>query len=66
MIEICCCCSKVNVETLKTLVSEDQLKVGCIENCELHEGKSYGIINGEMVVTEDENAFFEAVKASQL
>lgn len=64
MIEICCCCSNVNVENIKTIVAEDQLKVGCIGNCEMHKDKSYGLINGEMVVTENENDFIEAVKAA--
>ena len=64
MIEVCCCCSKVNVEVLKSMVPEDQLKVGCIEQCESHPGKSYGMINGNMVVVENEQEFFEAVKAA--
>lgn len=64
MIEVCCCCSKVNVETLKSMVPENQLKVGCIEQCESHPGKSYGLINGVMVVVENEQEFFEAVKSA--
>lgn len=64
MIEICSCCSNVKVETLKTVVSENLLKVGCIGNCEAYKEKSYGLINGEMAVADSEEAFIELVKAS--
>lgn len=64
MVKVCCCCSKVDVEALKEVVSEDQLQVGCIDHCAGFDGKPFGLIDGELVVAEDQADFIDKVKAS--
>lgn len=50
MVKVCCCCSKVDVDQLKSQLGEENVEVGCLENCGPKEGSSFGEINGEMVV----------------
>ncbi len=62
MVKVCGHCSNVDVEALKSVVDEAKLYVGCIEHCAAHADKSYGFINGQMVVVEDSEAFVKAVQ----
>jgi uncharacterized protein YuzB (UPF0349 family) len=62
MVKICGSCSNVNPETLKSILSPDKLEVTCVFGCSSYEGKSFGFINGNLVVTDTEQDFLEAVK----
>lgn len=63
MVKVCACCSKLDVEALKSVVTEEQLQVGCIDHCAGFDGKPFGLIDGELVVAEDQADFIEIVKA---
>lgn len=62
MVKICGTCSNVNVEKLKSVLSPDQLEVTCVFGCSSYEGKSFGFINGNLVVSDTEQDFLEVVK----
>jgi uncharacterized protein YuzB (UPF0349 family) len=59
MVKVCCCCSKVDVDQLKSQLGEENVEVGCLENCGPKEGSSFGEINGEMVVVSSSDEFIE-------
>mgnify|MGYP001260881773 CR=1 FL=1 len=60
MVKVCCCCSKVDVDALKIAITEARVEVGCIEQCQGFNGKSFGIIDGELVTAENSDAFIKA------
>lgn len=62
MIKVCETCSNANLSDLKALVSEDQFSVKCLGHCEGHDGKSFGIIDGDLLVADSSEAFTAAVK----
>lgn len=64
MVKVCCCCSKVDLNALEQVVPAEKLVVGCIDQCQGFDGKTFGEINGEVVVAESSEAFIEAVKAN--
>lgn len=57
MVKVCGCCSNVELEALKTVLSEDQIEVGCIEQCQGFDGKAFGLVDGELVVAENSDQF---------
>jgi len=63
MVRVCPSCSNVDVDKLKQLISDSNLEVECIGECGQHEGQSFGYINGELVIKDTEQEFFEAVKS---
>lgn len=62
MVRVCPTCSNVDVDKLEEL-APDNVEVECIGECGQHEGKSFGFINDELVIKDNEEEFFEAVKA---
>ncbi len=62
MIKVCEHCSNVNYTELKALVEEDQFSIKCIGHCEGHDGKSFGFIDGELVIVESPEAFTAAAR----
>ena len=62
MIKVCPECSMVDMDALKSAFGEDQLEFGCVEQCQGFDGKSFGLLNGELVIAENTAAFIEAVK----
>lgn len=57
MVKICACCSKMDEKNLASKLNGEEIKVGCIDNCAESSGKPFGLINGILVVAEDEDAF---------
>jgi uncharacterized protein YuzB (UPF0349 family) len=62
MVKIFGSCSNVILETLKSILSPEQIEVTCVFGCSSYEGKSFGFINGNLVVKDTEQDFLEAVK----
>ncbi len=61
MVKVCSCCSNINVDYLKENLEGIEVKVGCVDNCAESSGKSFGLINGELVLADDEAAFVKEV-----
>ncbi|MCO8921720.1 DUF1450 domain-containing protein [Clostridioides difficile] len=62
MIRVCLNCSNVDVNKLKTLVGEENVKTGCIGQCRAFKKEAVGIIDNELEIKETEAEFFEACK----
>lgn len=60
MIRVCPNCSNVDVNKLKTLVGEENVKTGCIGQCRAFKKEAVGIIDNELEIKETEAEFFEA------
>lgn len=65
MIKVCPNCSGINVEELKTSISEENLYLGCIGLCGQNKGKSFGYINDELVIKDSSREFIEAAKLAK-
>lgn len=50
MIRVCEHCSNINIEQLKEAVGEEQIQVGCIEDCAAYKTEAYGYVNDELIV----------------
>lgn len=57
MIQVCKHCSNLDIDALTAVVPSEKVAVGCFDQCALHADKPYGMIDGEIVVTEDQAAF---------
>lgn len=57
MVKICSCCSKMDEKSLALKLNGEEIEVGCVDNCAESSGKPFGLINGILVVAEDEDAF---------
>lgn len=57
MIKICPSCSRIDEKMLATKLSNEEIELGCIDHCGESAGKSFGLVNGILVVAEDEEAF---------
>lgn len=63
MVKVCKCCSNMDVEVLKSQIEGIEVELGCVDNCTDASGKAFGLINEELVVVEDVNAFAKEVLA---
>lgn len=63
VVKVCGDCSNVSIDVLKAIVPEDELLVHCLGHCEGHQGKFFGVVNGELVIKDTEASFLEHVKA---
>ncbi|HBF3439297.1 TPA: DUF1450 domain-containing protein, partial [Clostridioides difficile] len=54
MIRVCPNCSNVDVNKLKTLVGEENVKTGCIGQCRAFKKEAVGIIDNELEIKETE------------
>lgn len=61
MIIVCSRCSGVNIKELKEALG-DNVKSGCIGECGEHSGKSFGYIDGELVIKKSSQDFIDAAK----
>ena len=62
MIRVCPYCSNIDVNKLKETVGEENVKTGCIGACRAFSKEAVGKINGELVIKQTEEEFFEACK----
>ena len=62
MIRVCPFCSNVDVNKIKELVGEENVKTGCIGACRSFSKEAVGKINGELVIKQTEDEFLEAAK----
>lgn len=62
MIRVCPYCSNINVDKLKNTIGEENVKTGCIGACRSFSKEAVGKINGELVIKQTEEEFFEDAK----
>lgn len=60
MVRVCPYCSNVDVDKLKELVGEENVKTGCIGQCRAFKKEAVGRIDGELVIKETQDEFFAA------
>ncbi len=63
MVKVCKHCSNIQIENLQKVISSDDIEIGCIEHCEEHPEKVYGLIDGQLVVCDDESQFITIVSS---
>ncbi|MDF2633872.1 MAG: hypothetical protein K0R78_746 [Pelosinus sp.] len=61
MVRVCSNCTAIDIDQLEKLIP-GELEVECIGECGQHEGKFFGYIDDELVITDTEEEFFEEVK----
>ncbi len=61
MVRVCSNCTAIDIDQLEKLI-QGELEVECIGECGQHEGKFFGYIDDELVITDTEEEFFEEVK----
>lgn len=59
MIRVCPYCSNVDVNKLKEIAGEKNVKTGCIGACRAFSKEAVGKIDGELVIKQSEKDFFE-------
>ena len=62
MIRVCPFCSNVDVNKIKELVGEENVKTGCIGKCRAFKKEAVGFIDGELVIKENEELFLKELK----
>lgn len=62
MIRVCPYCSNIDVNKLKEIAGEENVKTGCIGACRAFSKEAVGKIDGELVIKQTEEEFFELCK----
>ena len=62
MVKVCERCSNVDINELTRVVGTEKIEVGCIGNCAAYKDQAYGIINDELVVEENSQAWINKAK----
>lgn len=62
MVRVCPYCSNVDVDKLKEVVGEENVKTGCVGMCRAYKTEAAGKIDGEVVIKQTEAEFIEACK----
>ena len=62
-VKVCKKCSGFDVTELKGKVKSVDYTTGCIGLCGKHAGKVFGYLNGELVVCDTKEEFFEKIAA---
>lgn len=62
MIRVCPYCSNIDVNKLKEIVGEENVKTGCIGACRAFSKEAVGKIDGELVIKQNEEDFFKLCK----
>lgn len=61
MIRVCPFCSNVDVNKIKEIVGDENVKTGCIGQCRSFKKEAVGFIDGELVIKENEELFFKEI-----
>lgn len=61
MIRICGVCSNISAERLRKEFPNQHVEVGCIGQCGQHQGFSFGYINSDFVLKDNEEDFIQEV-----
>ena len=62
MIRVCPYCSNVDVNKLKEIAGEENVKTGCIGACRSFSKEAVGKIDKELVIKQNEEEFFKLCK----
>lgn len=61
MIRVCPYCSNIDVNKLKEVAGEENVKTGCIGACRAFSKEAVGKIDGELVIKQTQDEFFKIV-----
>ncbi len=61
MIRVCENCSNIDVDALIKVVGEDKVEVGCIGHCAEFDSETFGYINDEFIVEENQEAWITKI-----
>ena len=62
MVKICKCCSNIDEQKIREVVSESNLEFGCIDQCEQHGGKAFSLVDNILVVKETQEEFLALLR----
>ncbi|MCC3868380.1 DUF1450 domain-containing protein [Terrisporobacter mayombei] len=62
LVRVCPSCSNVDVDKLKKIIGEENVKIGCVGACRKEKVHFFGRINGAYVMTKNEEEFFDQCK----
>ena len=62
MIRVCPYCSNIDVNKLKEIAGEENVKTGCIGACRSFSKEAVGRIDKELVIKQNEEEFFKLCK----
>lgn len=62
MIKVCPYCSNIDVDKLKKISGQENVKTGCIGACRTYSKEAVGKIDGELVIKQNEEDFFKICK----
>lgn len=62
MIKVCPYCSNIDVNKLKELAKNENVKTGCIGVCRSFSKEAVAKIDGELVIKQNEEELFNIVK----
>ena len=62
MIRVCPYCSNIDVNKLKEIAGEENVKTGCIGACRSFSKEAVGKIDKELVIKQNEEDFFKICK----
>ena len=62
MIRVCPFCSNIDVNKLKEVAGEENVKTGCIGACRRFKSEAVAKIDGELVIKQTEQELFDIVK----
>jgi hypothetical protein len=62
MIRVCPYCSNIDVNKLKEIAGEENVKTGCIGVCRSFSKEAVGRIDKELVIKQNEEEFFQLCK----
>lgn len=61
-VRVCRRCSNVDIDKLKKIIGEENVKVGCVGACRKDKNQFFGKINGVYTITKTEEEFLDECK----
>lgn len=65
-VKLCECCGGITAEEFSKEISDVDVSVGCVGDCGKSAGKTFGKINGNLIICDTKHEFIEAAKKELL
>ncbi len=62
LVRVCPFCSNINVDKLKEIITEENVREGCVSACRKEKTHFFGRINGTYIITKTEEEFINECK----
>ena len=62
LVRVCPFCSNIDVDKLRKIIGEENVKIGCVSACRKEKSYFFGKINGVYVMSKTEEDFFNQCK----